>query len=310
METNLNAMGRFYERLGKRVILSENGSWFEVQPRVFLSFPSYKVVEPNEGEIEDLMRKYKLRAIRYPTTLDSLGFVSTFPINTNQDYDLDCLHQKARNQTRRGMENCRVEEVDFDYLEKNGLALNRDTGNRQGFKNLYSYPSFWAKYCRAAGQTSGVSAWGSFVEGQLGSFLVAVQIDDCVEWVVNHSSTALRKKYANNALVFLAAQHFFQKKGCKAICYGLGSLESTVHLDHFKQRMGWTLRPIKQQVIFSKRIGGIFSLANEPFLKTIGGLFPRNYYVRKTIAMIRLHRQQTYDVPTFESEQKPKQGKK
>ena len=303
MTKNLNAMGEFYERLGKRVVQSENASWFEVQPRVLLSFPSYKVVQPHEAELDALMRKFKLLAIRYPTVLDGFGFISALPVNTHRDYNLSCLHQKARNQTRRGMEICVVEEIDFDYLAEKGLALNQDTAERQGFKNLYADPAYWVKYCRAAREVSGVSAWGAFVEGQLGAFLIAIEIDDWVEWVVNHSSTVLRKKYANNALAFKAAQHFFQKKGCKAICYGLGSLEPIAPLDHFKQRMGWTLEPGKQRIVFSKKMGGIFSWANEPCLKIVGGLFPRNYYVRKTIAMIRLHRQQTRCMPAPVSEQ-------
>lgn len=102
MKTSLNTMGQFYERLGKKIVQSENASWFEVLPRVLLSFPSYKLVQPQEAEIDALMREYKLRAIRYPTTLNSFSFVSTLAINTDRDYDLSCLHQKTRNQTRRG----------------------------------------------------------------------------------------------------------------------------------------------------------------------------------------------------------------
>ena len=291
-------MGQFYQRLGYKVIQSENAWWYEVQPRVLHCFPNYKSVEPHEVELVALMREYKLRAIRYPTPLSNFGFLSTVAVNTNCNYDLSCLHQKARNQTRRGMENCRVEEIDFDYLEKNGLSLNQDTAERQGFRNLYTDPAYWQKYCQAAKATSGVSAWGAFFNGQLAAFLVAIEVNDWVEWVINHSTSALRNKYPNNALAFKAAQHFFRKKGCKGICYGLGSLEPTPSLDHFKQRMGWTLQPIKQRLIFSKKTRCIFALANKPNLKIVRALFPKNYTVRKATAMIELYRKQTYDVPT------------
>lgn len=297
MRTKLTAMGEFFERLGHKIIQSENAWWYEVQPQVLFAFPYHKLVEPQEEEIAALIRKHELRAIRYPTTLSNFGFISTLAVNTNTGYDLSCQHQKARNQTRRGLENCVVEEIDFDYLSKNGLPLNQDTAERQGRESQYADPDYWRKYCKAAKETSGVSAWGAFVGGQLAAFLVVIEVEDWVEWVVNHSAPALLKKYPNNALAFRAAQHFFQKSGCRGICYGLGSLEPTPALDHFKQRMGWTLQPIKQRLVFSKRMRLAFSLARGPLLKVLCRIFPRSYTVRKTTAMIRLYRQQTYDIP-------------
>ncbi|MHC4159149.1 MAG: hypothetical protein ACYSSO_08735 [Planctomycetota bacterium] len=293
-----NSMAEFFERLGHKVIKSESAWWYDVQPKVLLSLPYYKLIEPSPEESYGLLNKQKLRAIRHPTTLGSFGFTSTLAVNTNPNYNLSCQHQKARNQTRRGMENCIVEEIDFDYLVKDGLSLNQDTAARQGRESQYANPDYWRKYCMAAAATSGVSAWGAFVEGQLAAFLVAIEVEDWVEWVVNHSAPALLKKYPNNALAFRAAQHFFQKRGCRGICYGLGSLEPTPALDHFKQRMGWTLQPIKQHLIFSKKMRFAFSFAREPSLKVLSGIFPKNYAVRKATAMIRLYRQQTHDVPT------------
>ncbi len=302
IEVNSNPMGEFFERLGHKIIRSESAWWYDVQPRVLLSFPYYKLIEPQEAEIDTLMREHKLRAIRYPTALSSFGFASTLAINTNTEYDLSCQHQKARNQTRRGMENCVVEEIDFNYLLENGLVLNQETAQRQDRESQYADLDYWRKYCLAAQATSGVSAWGAFVEGQLAAFLIAIETDEWVEWVVNHSSTALLKKYPNNALVFQASQHFFQKKGCKGICYGLGSLESTPSLDRFKQRMGWTFRPIKQRIVFSKAVRCGLALAQEPFLKVMDKAFPKSYTVRKASAMIRLYRQQSYEVPTCDGD--------
>jgi len=302
MSDRLNQMGEFYQRLGHKVVLSENACWYEVQPRIFHCIPNYKQVKPTDAEITELMQKYNLRALRYPTELGEYGFVSNIAVNTNPDYDLSCQHQKARNQTRRGLENCKVEEIGFDFLAEDGLALNQETAQRQGFDNLYANPDYWQQYCEAASNSPGVSAWGAFVEDKLAAFLISVEVEDWAEWIVNHSSTALRNKCPNNALAFTAAQHFFQEKGCKGICYGLGSLEETQHLDHFKKRMGWTLEPIKQRLVFSKKLRFVFFLAQGPCLKITQGLFPRNYTVRKAAAMIRLYRQQTYELPSEDAE--------
>jgi len=295
MTLESNPMVEFFERLGHKIIQSKSSWWYEVQPGVLLTIPYYKQIEPTEEETSKLMQKHSLRVIRYPTTLNSFGFLSNITINTNKDYNLSSLHQKARNQTRRGLENCRFEKISFDYLTENGLSLNEDTARRQGRESQYTDPVYWRKYCQAAKLVNGVSAWGTFVEGRLGAFLVSITAEgNWQEWVVNHSLTEFRKKCPNNALAFTAAQHFFQKEKCEGICYGLGSLEETGYLDHFKSRMGWDVQPIKQRLIFSKKIRVIFSLAQEPCLKVMGRLFPKSYTIRKTSAMIKLYRRQLF----------------
>lgn len=292
-----NPMVNFFARLGHKIIQTTNACWYDVQPRVLLSCPYYKPVTPTEDELHNLMENNKLLAIRFPTMPDRLGFVSNIVVNTDKNYDFHSMHQKARNQTRRALENCKVEQIDFNFLASHGLPLNEDTAKRQGRESQYARPDYWCRYCQAADKVEGVTAWGAFVDGKLASFLVAIEVNDWVEWVVNHSATEFRNKYPNNALAFSTAQYFFQKKNCTGICYGLGSLEATPELDHFKQRMGWRLELIKQRLVFSKKLQIMAGLAREPVLKLIGSMFPLNYKVRKTSAMFRLYRQQIFDVP-------------
>jgi len=293
----MDSVVEFFSRLGL-VVKSPSSWWYEVQPKVFLSLPYYKTINPTEEEIRTLSHKYKLRAIRYPTSLNSFGFLSNITINTNKNYDMSCLHQKARNQTRRGLENCEIKRIDFDFLYVNGLKLNKDTAARQERQSPFCDDIYWKKYCQAGKSTEGASAWGAFVNNELASFLISLRTEDnWQEWVVNHSSTELRNKYPNNALVFTAVKHFFQNENCEGICFGLGSLEETEYLDHFKSRMGWVVQPIKQRLIFSKSIEILFSLAPERFLKLTNYIFPKSYFVRKTTAMIRLCKKQMYNVP-------------
>jgi len=302
MSLEINPMVEFFERLGHRVIKSKNSWWYEVQPRVLLSLPYYKQIDLEDEEINELLQKYKLRAIRYPTSLKSFGFLSNITVNTNKDYDMSNLHSKARNQTRRGLENCIVEQMNFDDLYEEGLSLNKSTAERQGRESYYCNPVYWRKYCQAAKATEGVDAWGSFIKGRLASVLVTIKtVGNWSEWVLNHSDTDLLIKYPNNALAFTVAQQLFKKQEIEGICYGLGSLEETTHLDHFKKRMGWTVQPIKQRLIFSPKMRIAFSLAQEPFLKLLCKCFPKNYSIRKASAMIRLYRQHTYEGPSTDS---------
>ena len=297
-----NPMAEFFERIGQRTIRSESSWWHEVQSQVLLSFPYYKLIEPSREEIDELFGKYKLRAIRYPTPLNAFGFPSNLEVNMDPNYDLSYLEREARRQNRRGLESCTFEQIDFDYLAEHGLPLNRDTAQRQGRNTIYTNPEFWKRYCQAGKETPGVTAWGVFVEGQLGTYLVAVEFEGWWNWLLTHSSTALLKKRPSNVLFYEATRRFFEKNPDKKICYGLSSLESVAPLDHFKLNMGVTMQPIKQRIVFSKKIRCLFSLAPEPCLEALNRLFPRSYTVRKASAMIRHWREQTSEVPSSEEQ--------
>jgi len=298
MENISNSMAEFFERLGHRTIQTETSRWYEVQPGVLLSFPYHRLIEPGKEEIDELFNKYGLKAIRYPTSSESFGFPSVLEVNTDPTYDLSWLEREARRQTRRGLENCTLEQIDFDYLMQHGLALNRDTAKRQGRHMIYTDPEYWKIYCNAGKQTPGITAWGVMTEGQLGTYLVAAEEDNWWNWLLTNSSTALLKKRTSNILFYQATKDFFSNNPSKKICYGLGSLEDVNWLDYFKKNMGITMQPIKQRLIFSKKLQIALAFAREPCIKMLNILFPRNYTVRKTSAMIRLYRQQSSDVPT------------
>ena len=300
MKIESNPMGEFFERIGQRTIRSEISWWYEVQPRVLLSFPYYKLIEPDDEEITELFSKYKLRAIRYPTPLQAFGFPSTLEVNTDPSYNLSSLEREARRQTRRGLENCTFKQIDFDYLTEHGLVLNRETANRQKRKIIYTDQDYWRKYCQAAKATNGVAAWGVFVGPELATYLVAAESEGWWNWLLTHSSISLLKKRPSNVLFYEAPHQFFQNNPDKKICYGLGSLESVSKLDYFKLNMGVTMQSIKQRIVFSKKIRCAFAIAQEPFLKVMEKAFPKSYTVRKASAMIRLYRQQSYDVPACE----------
>lgn len=294
-------MAEFFERIGQRTIRSESAWWCEVRSGVLLSFPYYRLLELSDAEIAGLFREHKLRSIRYPTPLTALGFESTVAVNANADYDLTALHQKARNQTRRGLENCVVEQIDFEDLIKHGLPLNQDTARRQGRDSEYGDPAYWRRYCLAAKATPGFSAWAAWVGGELGAHLVVAEYEGWANWLAENSSAALLKQRPNNALVYETARHLFQNTETKRICYGVGSLEPVPELDRFKVRMGWTMQPIKQRLVFSTGVRCLFGLAREPALKLLGRLMPKSYAVRKATGMIRLYRKQSAEVPAAET---------
>ena len=300
MNIDSNPMVEFFERIGQRTIRSESCWWYEVQPHVLLSFPYYKLIEPEDKEISELFRKYKLRAIRYPTPLEAFGFPSAVELGMDPNYDLSYVQSRVRRYIRKSLKICKVEQVDFDYLLKHGLSLNRDTASRQGRKTVYTDPAYWRKYCEAAKATPGISAWAALVGGQLGTYVVTSEFDGWWNWLLTHSSAALSEHRTSHVLFYEASRQFFQNNPDNKICYGLGSLEFVPELDHFKQKMGIKRLRIKQRIVLSKSTSFAFKLAREPFLKALNKFFSQGYTIRKATAMIRLHRQQTSEVPNYD----------
>ena len=287
----------FFRRIGQRVVRTASTWWHEAQPRVMLSYPYQQSIEPDEDEIRRLFRDYKLRVLRFPTPLDSYGFPSTVAVNTNNEYNLKDLHVKARNQTRRGLENCKVLQLDFNDLREHGLRLNQDTAQRQGRESQYADPTYWKTLCEAGEATPGLEAWGSFVEGELAAYLVSVRFGSWVCWLLENSANHLLTKRPNNALAFEAGRHYLCHTDIQGICYGLGSLESVEALDRFKRRMGWTLQPIKQRLVISRTARAVCLVARGPLLTQLGRFFPKSYSVRKATAIIQLYQQQSSEVP-------------
>ena len=291
--------GDFYEflgRLGHKILSAGGATWYDVQPRVLLAVPHFRTVSLSEETIGWLLAEHRLRALRFPTDPAQFGFESTLTINCNRDYGLKALHRKARNQTLRALERCTIERTEFAFLAREGLRLNRDTATRQHVGNQFVDESYWTRYCYAASQCQGLASWCAFLEGRLAAFLIAVEIDGWVEWIVNHALSETRQAYPNNALAYVAGQHYLQDPGCAGICYGLGSLEPTPDLDHFKTRMGWNLVPIRQRLALS----GSYHLASQitPMwgLRLLGRLTRRTYRARKAVAIFTRYKAQSAGV--------------
>jgi hypothetical protein len=222
-------------------------------------------------------------------------------LNTNPDYDLDCLARTARRQTKQGLKHCAVQQLDFDDIVERGLALNQATARRQGLDTQYTDAAYWRKYCEAGKSTPGACVWGALVEGQLAAYVVSIEFDGWVNCLLTNSSTELLDKRPNNALLYEATRHFLSSAPGTRVCYGLGSLEHLPELDRFKIRMGWTLQPIKQRLIFSPRVRCAVAPAREPCLRLASRLFPRSYAARKAVGMIRLYRRQSMEVPATDA---------
>ena len=191
---------------------------------------------------------YRLAA-RYPCPLE-LGRPSFRIVCDRADYGLQCLSAKARNQTRRGLENCTVGRVVFADLESAGaLRLNRETLQRQGRRIARFHDAYWRAYYAAAEAAPAMEAWGAFAGRDLAAYLIACRIEDCLNILVVRSHCEHLKAYPNNALVYTLTRQALARPETKQVSFGLESVQADLDaLDHFKEGMGFVKRPIGQRI--------------------------------------------------------------
>lgn len=244
----------FLIRQGHHVVKSDSCYWYNAQPGFFFYFPYHKLITPNKEELRNLFRKEFCIGMRFFTPIENFGKESYLIICSNKDYDLSSLAKKARNQTRRGLENFVIKQLDFKSLASLGIKPNHDTLERQGRNIGIWNRKSWQEYCSAANGLDGFEAWGAFHKDQLAAFMVCFQMEDHFT-ILHHSSvTEYLRQYPNNALVFHVTNLKLQSEDVSHIFYGPQSLDAPGSLDKFKFNMGFEQKPIKQRIEFSSLV--------------------------------------------------------
>lgn len=70
-------------------------------------------------------------------------------------------------QVRRGLEACRIEQIDFEQLRKHAIPLNADTLVRQGQKCPRIWKPTGLVTTKHAARTPGAETWAAFVGDQM-----------------------------------------------------------------------------------------------------------------------------------------------
>lgn len=243
----------FLENMGHRVVSSGGAYWFNVHPHVYTCFPFDKIINPNDVKPAEILGKDGW-FLRYPCSLEK-GRKSYRIICNQSDYDLQNLTGKARNQTRRGLENCEVERIGFDKLYDLGLKLNRDTLERQGRKLPADFEDYWRKYYKHAETAEGAESWGSFCDGELAAYLIAFRMDKCSNILIMRSSREHLGKYPNNALLYTYNKHILRESNMAEVSIGFESIQGDMgKLDHFKKGLGFIQEDVGQRIEASSMV--------------------------------------------------------
>lgn len=243
------AFAHFLACNGHRVLRGAGTYWYDASPAFFLSLPSHRLMTPSADEIRALLRRQPIAGIRFPAPLEGPGKLSYQIICDTRGYGLDSLSGNARSKVRRGLRRCAVAPVAFSTIAAEGVAADRDTLARQG-REVRLPGAAWHRYWQAAAATPGMEGWAVYVGGAMAAFLVSVQFDDSVEFLLARSRSDCLDAYPNNALIFEVAREMLGRRSLRQITFGLESLEPVGPLDQFKFGMGFRAAPLRQRVVF------------------------------------------------------------
>jgi hypothetical protein len=260
-ESGGEAFAHFLAATGHRVLRGAGGYWYDASPGFFLSLPSHRLLAPTLDELRGLMRNQPCAGVRFMAPLAGPGKLSYQIVCDTPGYGIESLSANARSKVRRGLRRCEVTRVPFDTIAVDGVAADRDTLARQGRGVQLERPA-WERFWAAAADTPGMEGWGAFVGGELAAFLVSVQLDDCVEFLLARSRSDRLDAYPNNALIFEATRIMLVERGLRQITFGLESLEPVGPLDQFKFGMGFRAAPLRQRVVFHPVIHALLAPAH------------------------------------------------
>jgi hypothetical protein len=283
---------KFLDRQGYQIVETKSCFWYNAHPGFYFYFPYHRLITPSVNELDKLLWGRFCIGARFFTPFECIGKESYLVVCSDKDYDLTSVDAKcARRQTRRGLENFQIRQMDFKDLAVLGNRLNNDTLIRQGRNPGIWTEKKWKHYCSSADEFSGFEAWGAFYGKNLAAFIVAFEMEDWFTIIHHSSATEYLPLYPNNALVFYMTRHKLASKDVNHISYGPESLDAASSLDIFKFRMGFQKIKMKQRIIFNPFIKHSVNQVTYRLVHTIATLKSDSDFWRKTEGILRFYRE-------------------
>lgn len=237
----------FLRRIGHNVRASGEHFWFDSQRGVYQPFPVDLPVDPQQIDLRAILKRDGWLA-RYPCSLEGGRRSFRLAVDPN-DYGLSRLSTKARNQTRRGLERCKVRPVEPSMLRTRGVDINADTLGRQGRSLDSASLEYWRKYFHEVSPAVGAEVWGAYVGDELAAFLIAFRMNACAHIFIMRSARDFLPAYPNNALLFSYISMMAGDPVIKEVSIGLEPIQPELDtLNHFKYGMGFREVPIGQRI--------------------------------------------------------------
>ncbi len=288
---NPEIFAEWLRRQGTHVVRSTSSYWYKAGPGIYQAFPFHWIINPEEKELSEVIRRNKALGLRYSTSLEnSMGKISYHVMWEDSSYDLALLPLKARYDTRKGLEYSPIQRITINRLETEGWQLRQETIARQGRLKAES-ESWWRGLCKAAEDLPGFEAWGAIHENKLVSSLLAYTMDDCYTFLYMQSATSHRKYGINNAILYHATTEALKRQGISRVFVGHESLDAPESVDRFKLRMRFQIIPVRQRVMFHPKLSPLINPVSYAGLRVLMRMIPGNPVLTKAEGMLRFYLQ-------------------
>ena len=281
----------FLERLGHTVREANGLYWCNSQRGVYSSFPYHRDIDATEVDLGNILKRDGLVA-RFGCAVEQ-GIESFRVICDDPNYDFPLLRSRTRTQVRRGLDACRVEQVDFSLLQKHAIPLNADTLIRQGRKVPSNLERYWTRYFEEASRTEGAETWAAFVGDSLAAYLISFTIEDVANLLIVRSSLQFLDAFPNNAMVYQFVRNRIHTGKVKQINYGYESIQAGLgSLDQFKTGMGFRRAPTGQRLELAGWVRPLVNRFTIPLAQRVLRNFGEGETTAKLDGILRWYQQQ------------------
>jgi hypothetical protein len=278
---------------GHKVYRTASSYWYNAGPRVLQAFPYHWLITPDNEEINALMLKYRIFALRFSAPLDYYVGKISYHIILDKEYELHMLNSKARNGVKSGLKNYSVERISFERMAREGWILQQDTLIRQNRIRSMNQIE-WEILCRTADNLPGFEAFAAISNGELAGALVVCNIDNIysVPYAMSHSR--FLRSHVNNALFYSVCCELLGREDAKEIFFTVQSLDAPINVDEFKLRMGFEPKIVRQNVVFHPFLRPFITPAVYSLNRQLLKLYPANPLLNKSEGMLRFHLEGRY----------------
>ncbi len=246
---NAENFALWMRRQGHHVYRTASSYWFDAGPHVLQAFPYHWLISPTQAELDALMWKHGVIAMRYSTPLGPQRGKVSYHVVLRRPYELEMLKAQARNGVKNGVAHFQIEQISFERLATEGWALQEDTLKRQDRARAMTREE-WGRLCRSAIDVPGFEAWAATSDGELAGAVIICQIDDAfnVPYAMSHSR--FLGNHVNNVLFYSISREMLSRPGVRGVFFTVQSLDAPPNVDEFKFRMGLSPKAVCQRVEF------------------------------------------------------------
>jgi hypothetical protein len=284
----------FLARRGHRIVKTQSCYWYNAQPKFYFYFPYHKLITPNDEELKQLLWGEPCVGVRYFTPMDHFGKESFQIVCTDKNYDFSSVDKhSARRETRRGLENVVIRQMEFKELATLGINLENDTLLRQGRAPQRQEEKKWRQFCLSMDGLEGFEAWGAFADNNLASFLTVYQMEDDCIYLHQGSATQYMPLFPNRALYYYVTRLKITSPDINTIYCGPQSLDGLPSIDAFKFSMGFQKSPMKQAIVFNPVVKPFINGFTHRCFRLVSSLRPQSDTIRKLEGIVRFYREAT-----------------